>query len=113
VLLTQSPDPNRLPISFIGDFTTDSSGEAKFKLKGFDVTKAFAMFTTGAPTNTETGFTACQPGVASQDGPCNVVQLNALRIYFADPVSMATRAFDEDGESGGLAFEGVEFDTSD
>ena len=112
VLLGQTAMPNRTPMSFIGDFTTDSNGKAKFKLKGFDVTTAFETFSTVAP-DPVTGVTACQAGGASVEGPCNVVQLNALRIYFADPVSDAIRAFDGDGESGGLAFEGVVFDTSD
>ncbi len=112
VLLGQSATPNRVPMSFIGDFTTDSSGKAKFKLKGFDVTTAFATFSTVAP-DPETGLTVCQMGGASAEENCNVVQLNALRIYFADPTDDVTRAFDGDGESGGLAFEGVVFDTSD
>ncbi len=112
VLLGQSATANRVPMSFIGDFTTDSSGEAKFKLEGFDVTTAFATFSTVAP-DPVTGLTICQMGGASAAAPCNVVQLNALRIYFADPTPGVTRAFDGDGESGGLAFEGVVFDISD
>ncbi len=110
VILGQRAAANGLPASFIGDFTTNSAGRARFKLEGFDVTKAFALFTTGAPTNQVTGETSCQAGTASPSSICNVVQLNALRIYFADG---AIRAFDGDGMSGGLGFAGVVFDTSD
>ncbi len=112
VFLTQNAGANRLPVSFIGSFTTNSAGRGRFKLEGLDVTKAFALFTTGAPTNPVTGETSCGAQGASVLGPCNVVQLNALRIYFADPGS-ATRSFDRDGTSGALLFAGVVFDTSD
>jgi hypothetical protein len=114
VLLGQSATANRTPMSFIGHFTTNSIGKGEYKLKGFDVTTAFETFATGEtdPDNV-TGLVVCQAGAADPDENCNVVQLNALRIYFADPIGGVTRAFDGDGASGGLAFGGVLFDTSD
>lgn len=112
VFLSMTATANRVPSTWIGDFTTDFLGNAKFKLKGMDVTKAFGLFTTGAPANVVTGETSCGAQGAGIGNPCNVVQLNALRIYFADPV-VAIRSFDRDGVSGALLFNGVVFDVSD
>ncbi|MCI0414982.1 hypothetical protein L0222_19580 [bacterium] len=111
VFLSVTATANRVPATWIGDFRTDLFGNAKFKLKGMDVTKAFGLFTIGAPTNTATGETSC--GATGAGVICGVAQLNALRIYFADPVSATTRSFDRDGVSGALLFTGVVFDVSD
>ncbi|MCI0415889.1 hypothetical protein L0222_24195 [bacterium] len=112
VFLSVTATANRVPSTWIGDFTTDLFGSAKFKLKGMDSTKAFGLFTTGAPANAVTGETSCGAVGAGVGNPCNVAQLNALRIYFADPV-VAIRSFDRDGVSGALLFTGVVFDVSD
>jgi hypothetical protein len=98
VFLTLSDVPSLLQASYVGSLVVGDDRNGRFQLQGYDLARAFAVFSQASGPD---GAVACT------DGACGVARLPFVRLHFADPVNAFVGRFDIDGESGPVAFGSV------
>ena len=105
VFLTRHPQPGRLPIQFIGEFTTDAKGRGRLKLRA-EIVNAF---TAANQSLADLSGDADDPTAGNLPGPpvfgsANTISLNFFRGYFADIFPHNVFGPDENTPGGAPAF---------